>query len=45
MKKTRHELILSYIKNNNVSRQEDIIKMLSDNGYNVTQATISRIIK
>lgn len=45
MKKTRHELILNYIKNNNVSRQEDIIKMLSDNGYNVTQATISRDIK
>lgn len=45
MKKTRHELILSYIKNNNISRQEDIIKMLSDNGYNVTQATISRDIK
>ncbi len=45
MKKTRHELILNYIKNNNISRQEDIIKMLSDNGYNVTQATISRDIK
>lgn len=45
MKKTRHELILNYIKNNNVSRQEDIIKMLSENGYNVTQATISRDIK
>ncbi|MBO5334185.1 MAG: arginine repressor [Clostridia bacterium] len=45
MKKSRHELILSYIKNNNVSRQEDIIKMLSENGYNVTQATISRDIK
>ncbi len=45
MKKTRHELILNYIKNNNVSRQEDIIKMLSDNGYSVTQATISRDIK
>ncbi len=45
MKKTRHELILNYIKNNNVSRQEDIIKMLVDNGYKVTQATISRDIK
>ena len=45
MKKTRHELILNYIKNNNISRQDDIIKMLSDNGYNVTQATISRDIK
>ncbi len=45
MKKKRHELILNYIKNNNVSRQEEIIKMLVDNGYNVTQATISRDIK
>ncbi len=45
MKKKRHELILNYIKNNNVSRQEEIIKMLLENGYNVTQATISRDIK
>ncbi len=45
MKKKRHELILNYIKNNNVSRQEEIIKMLLDNGFNVTQATISRDIK
>jgi transcriptional regulator of arginine metabolism len=45
MKKKRHELILNYIKNNNVSRQEDIIKMLLENGFNVTQATISRDIK
>lgn len=45
MKKRRHELIINYIKNNNVSRQEDIIKMLLENGFNVTQATISRDIK
>lgn len=45
MKKKRHELILNYIRNNNVSRQDDIIKMLLENGYNVTQATISRDIK
>ena len=45
MKKTRHELILNYIKNNNISRQEEIINMLSEYGYNVTQATISRDIK
>ncbi len=45
MKKTRHELILNFIKNNNVSRQEEIIKMLLENGYVVTQATISRDIK
>lgn len=45
MKKNRQELILSYIKNNNVSTQEEIISMLAENGYTVTQATISRDIK
>lgn len=45
LKKKRHELILNYIKNNNVSTQEEILGMLSENGYNVTQATISRDIK
>ena len=45
MKKNRHELILNFIKNNNVSTQDEIIKMLSEHGYNVTQATISRDIK
>lgn len=45
MKKRRHELILEFIKNNNVSTQEEILTMLSNNGFNVTQATISRDIK
>lgn len=45
MKKKRHELILNFIKENNVSTQEEIITMLSKNGFNVTQATISRDIK
>lgn len=45
MKKNRHELILSFIQNNNVSTQDEIIKMLSEHGFNVTQATISRDIK
>lgn len=45
MKKNRQELILSFIKNNNVSTQEEIISMLAENGYTVTQATISRDIK
>lgn len=45
MKKRRHELILNYIQNNNVSTQDEIIKMLSEQGFNVTQATISRDIK
>ena len=45
MKKRRHELILDFIKKNNVSTQEEILIMLSNNGFNVTQATISRDIK
>lgn len=45
MKKKRHELILNFIKTNNVSTQEEIIEMLSENGFTVTQATISRDIK
>ncbi len=45
MKKRRHELILNFIKNNNVSTQEEIITMLNENGFKVTQATISRDIK
>lgn len=45
MKKRRHELILNFIQNNNVSTQDEIIKMLSEQGFNVTQATISRDIK
>lgn len=45
MKKKRQELILNFIKNNNVSTQEEIINMLAENGFTVTQATISRDIK
>ena len=45
MKKARHNLILDFIKSNNVSTQEEIIAMLAENGYKVTQATISRDIK
>ena len=36
---------MEFIKNNNVSTQEEILTMLSNNGFNVTQATISRDIK
>ena len=45
MKKKRHELIINFVKENNVSTQEEIITMLSENGFKVTQATISRDIK
>ena len=45
MKKQRHKLILQFIKNNNVSTQDEILNMLYENGFKVTQATISRDIK
>ncbi len=45
MKKKRQELILNFINNNNISTQDEIIKMLSEHGFKVTQATISRDIK
>ena len=45
MKRDRQKLIIDYIENNNVSTQDEIIKMLEGNGYKVTQATISRDIK
>ena len=32
-------------KNNCIGSQEELSKMLSDNGYNVTQATLSRDLK
>ena len=45
MKKDRQKLIIDFIESNNVSTQEEIIKMLNRNGFNVTQATVSRDIK
>ncbi len=45
MKRERQRLIIDYIEHNNVSTQEEIINMLAENGYKVTQATISRDIK
>ena len=45
MKRDRQKLIIDYIENNNVSTQDEIIKMLEGSGYKVTQATISRDIK
>ncbi len=45
MKKKRHEAILRLIENNVVSTQEDLLQMLKDNGFEATQATVSRDIK
>ncbi len=44
-RKRRVELIVDLIKNNCIGNQEELSKMLSDNGYNVTQATLSRDLK
>ena len=45
MKQNRHELILELIRNHEVSTQEELIELLGQNGFNVTQATVSRDIK
>ena len=44
-RKRRVELIVDLIKNKCIGSQEELSKMLSDNGYNVTQATLSRDLK
>lgn len=44
MKKKRHEMILKLIKENEVATQEDLLNLLLDNGFTVTQATVSRDI-
>lgn len=44
-RKRRVELIVDLIKNHCISSQEELSKMLSENGYNVTQATLSRDLK
>ncbi len=45
MKKARHEVILSLIENENIGTQEALLERLIEEGYSVTQATISRDIK
>lgn len=44
MKNKRHELILKLVTENCVSTQEELQQLLADNGYSVTQATVSRDI-
>lgn len=44
-RKRRVELIVDLIKNHCIGSQEELSKMLSDNGYSVTQATLSRDLK
>jgi arginine repressor len=45
LKKKRHELILRLITENTVTTQDELLELLKKNGYNVTQATVSRDIK
>lgn len=45
MKKRRQAKILDIIKNLDVETQEDLQMLLRENGFEVTQATISRDIK
>lgn len=45
MKKGRHEKILELIAEREISTQEELLGLLKDCGYNVTQATVSRDVK
>ena len=45
MKQNRQEAILDIISQNTVETQEQLIEKLREEGYNVTQATISRDIR
>lgn len=45
MKISRHSKILELISKYNIDTQEELAKKLSEDGYNVTQATVSRDIK
>lgn len=45
MKLSRHSKILDLIANFNIDTQEELAKRLAEDGYNVTQATVSRDIK
>ena len=45
MKKRRHKLILDLISQYNIGTQEELLTLLRDKGFDVTQATVSRDIK
>lgn len=45
MKKKRHELILKLIQENEITTQDELLDLLRQNGFQVTQATVSRDIK
>jgi len=45
MKYKRHNKIIDLISHHNIDTQEELIRMLSQSGFGVTQATVSRDIK
>jgi len=45
MKTERQQKILEIIQNNEIETQEELVEILKEMGYDVTQATISRDIK
>ncbi|MCR4563780.1 MAG: arginine repressor [Clostridiales bacterium] len=45
MKKKRHQIILELIENNRITTQDQLQEMLKKQGFDVTQATVSRDIK
>lgn len=45
MKKSRHKKILSLIAQQDIDRQEVLLEHLNNEGFEVTQATVSRDIK
>lgn len=45
MKTKRQSVILGIIENNDIETQEELIEMLRSEGFNVTQATVSRDIR
>lgn len=45
MKKKRHELILKLIQDYEITTQDELLSLLRQNGFPITQATVSRDIK
>ena len=45
MKKNRHEKIRELINNNVIETQDELLRLLRKDGFDVTQATVSRDIK
>ena len=45
MKTDRHKKILELVDKYDIGTQEELAKILNEEGYNVTQATVSRDIR